>query len=869
MKLTEEGTDSLFQQYSIKEIQEIEGKLRNDIEKKKEDLRQMVGERYQDMMYAADTITDMKLSAISVTNHIKAMENHCCSMYQQATPTGILGHKENLMPSRFSIGAQLKIVMDTSAKLWSAIDEHRFSDAAEIYLLSQYVISAFVYGPASLLPDGKNLQKTFPVLSSQMAQCHSYRSAVLQKCHQSLENENLNENEMSDIFCALLLLDDVTHFDLLQDFLNGRASAICQILNKEDLTISQQVCEAVSLFCNTLQRLGIIFYSTNEQNSVLLKRYLEIGSLQRLGPIMHFTTEASPTFPYLSSSIKKFRPSLKTDLKDVPMKTLQETCQKWMTDVTTKAQLELTRLLNFVGSSKGLATICQKVKESFQQISTSDWTLLCENVLEGSFSPYEVLLKPVVSQRLKEVLSSGWTSAFLDLHSQLIDLLQLASKNGGCESDLRHYVWEESPGDLIGVSGWPGSTEHFGKLGMKANGFTPQIQNLCRSFDERIRKQLDDLEAFGEVYLETKEEQMNFVRKLTQENIEKLLEFLKNTGRDERTKHGLPAVGRFCRAICDLCPGLQQCFSKNEEILWNDIVTKVLETGQQALRAWISYIVRKELDTLKHNLSMCSPDDMLRCAMAWDEREINEETEDGGNLRSQIRVPLQPSGFIQAALASIAQEINHSIGHSLNKDLILSTGQEILQLSLVSYQATAAALSKEGLNPRFVQSFSLQLLFDVHYLGGLFGDNKASYSSTDSVTSAIENLIDPFDLDVFNPVLQANLALAMHKSTLLFGLLLIDRQISFPSLATQPPLSNLLLTTGGVARFQVLPITQKTDKMSAKFSAPASTSPPKMARGFGSSPALGGLSDSSDVSKSFSFYDRFSAMGASWFGSNT
>jgi hypothetical protein len=56
----ESDTNALFQQHTVDEIRQIERKTRMDIEKKKEDLRQMVGERYHELIDAADTITSMK-----------------------------------------------------------------------------------------------------------------------------------------------------------------------------------------------------------------------------------------------------------------------------------------------------------------------------------------------------------------------------------------------------------------------------------------------------------------------------------------------------------------------------------------------------------------------------------------------------------------------------------------------------------------------------------------------------------------------------------------------------------------------------------------------------------------------------------------
>ena len=45
---------------SIEEIEKLSQGLKHDIDQKREELRTMVGERYRDLMEAADTISQMK-----------------------------------------------------------------------------------------------------------------------------------------------------------------------------------------------------------------------------------------------------------------------------------------------------------------------------------------------------------------------------------------------------------------------------------------------------------------------------------------------------------------------------------------------------------------------------------------------------------------------------------------------------------------------------------------------------------------------------------------------------------------------------------------------------------------------------------------
>ena len=72
----------LFERYNTEEIRVIERKVRGEIEQKKEELRQMVGERYRDLIDAADTIGEMRQCSESVVQSIQDMHRYCQKLKQ-------------------------------------------------------------------------------------------------------------------------------------------------------------------------------------------------------------------------------------------------------------------------------------------------------------------------------------------------------------------------------------------------------------------------------------------------------------------------------------------------------------------------------------------------------------------------------------------------------------------------------------------------------------------------------------------------------------------------------------------------------------------------------------------------------------------
>lgn len=92
----------LFERYNTEQIRRIERKVRGEIEQKKEELRQMVGERYRDLIDAADTIGEMRQCSESVVQSIQDMHQYCLRLKQGKTSVGSSRQEVNGSPKYIS-----------------------------------------------------------------------------------------------------------------------------------------------------------------------------------------------------------------------------------------------------------------------------------------------------------------------------------------------------------------------------------------------------------------------------------------------------------------------------------------------------------------------------------------------------------------------------------------------------------------------------------------------------------------------------------------------------------------------------------------------------------------------------------------------
>lgn len=74
--------NALFETHGAEEIRGLERQVRAEIEHKKEELRQMVGERYRDLIEAADTIGQMRRCAEGLVDAVRATDQYCARLRQ-------------------------------------------------------------------------------------------------------------------------------------------------------------------------------------------------------------------------------------------------------------------------------------------------------------------------------------------------------------------------------------------------------------------------------------------------------------------------------------------------------------------------------------------------------------------------------------------------------------------------------------------------------------------------------------------------------------------------------------------------------------------------------------------------------------------
>ncbi|XP_071095427.1 conserved oligomeric Golgi complex subunit 1-like isoform X2 [Haliotis cracherodii] len=959
----EMDTNSLFDKMTIEEIRDTEKKIRLDIEKKKEDLRVMVGERYRDLIEAADTIKDMKTSSENVTQSIGHMEDMCKQLKQNYMVRGVSYHqkvkadnttgKKKQEAEFYGVAAQIKLLLDMPEKIWSSNDSRDYLTATQLYLLARHVNTSLQLNSQR----SANILSWFPVLTRQWAAISHFKNTILQGCRNSLKDleGTYTDKQIAEFLCSILLLEDSTPRQVFNEFLLARTKALQQALHTSlHGNIKDQVSSVVRLLINTVHQIHAVFYNTaiageKEKGGQcnLLSEILEqvLNKSQEAGGLL--SLQGSISAKCLPKSVKDFRPVLRSAGSTISSQHIQDNCQQWINTCINDIKSGVGKLLGFVNTVKRLADIRDSLWELLTQDGDeSQWDLICRRVVNKTLRVWGDFLQPLFVDRVKQLIQYQLETA-AELTKRNVSKVMIELTPDTNDSSLQHetnlasYLWTESSGDIAASSVWTPSNKSLadgGGLILKARAFTPAVQSLCRHIDDKLKNLLED----NKPYLQVEEEEegagsgvkktldtpgpfdkygdsmliLTYVQSASTTAVQDVLNYLTEQLKlwqksfeipdpttNFSTENKILLVGRLCSALAELAPHLQQCIlgpvvwqksdtvrsvkkvskssKQTEHPEWASVRTKLDECKLQAYKFWVDQITKVSVSEFSKALHAENLSSVVEHATRWDEVDIQEETEEGKKHSSKIMVPMQPSWYLHSLLFKLCQDLNKVGGQALPRsvvqDLLHKMTDGIVNVYQDFVKGGKRRVRKSGLP--LTQQQALQSLFDIRYLLQIIprkDDTKTSKTyqkKAHSICESLEEVVDPFDLDVFSPYMQVNLHRQSQRTAVIFGsLAALDKQSVVSTgrapAAGQHEQHNVLPLSSCNSRFPLLPLSTQQSRSSMQSYVPSQT----ITRGLDSGNQSLTLAveavlpkSASQTDLSSSLYDKLGSMGSRFF----
>ncbi|XP_077589883.1 conserved oligomeric Golgi complex subunit 1 isoform X1 [Stigmatopora nigra] len=908
----------VFERYSTDDIRCIERKVRGEIEQKKEELRQMVGERYRDLIDAADTIGEMRQSSGSVVHSIQNMYQYCHRLKQGKAPVSGCTPESQQQDKFYTLASHIKLLLEIPERIWSAVEASQFLQATRLYLLCGH-LHTLLQLEASTGGHYSPALARFPILVRQVATMGHFRSTILLDSRSLLRGRAVSDQAIAEALLSTMLLEDSSPRKALADFLLARKASIHQLLNQPQhgAGIKAQVCSLVELLVTTLFQAYAVFYMHPEGEGRAGEATLSCGLLfsilqnvtctTSLAKDKHVLQEDASTgswFKYLPSSVTEFQPTLRTLAEPIQRELLRDTLQQWIDTCKEDIFYGVGSLLVYVKSLKGLAAIRDAVWDLLSADSISQhWNKVCLRLLDRRLNIWDDFLQQLFLQRLQAITKEETKvismSSVQLLTSTVKNLAEQTANNWEAqfELDVSAYMWTDFPGDLQSDAGWvseahKGQQQQKSALAMKTNGVTPCVQSFCSSVDAKLKARLEDLQH----YLPSQDTGSDSKTIATPLSIctdgssaSTLNRFTDSPAVEEALRdsclacvhHIIAAIhselakplldpspasissvlfmARLCHSMGELCPNLKQCImgqpsgcvatekvalrqSKKlgkanaatpvsaAQAKWAELKEELLKCSKEAYRIWTTTFSKKLMEEFATALLADSAGAILANATHWEDLEIQEEAESGSSVTSKIRLPVQPSLYVHSLLFQLCVEVNKVGGHTVPE----ATMQELLQMcldqTLQHYQTLTQQVPKENAFP-MTQNRALQLMFDLRYLyttlSAQIEEGKSCKSYQDprmqQICDWLENHIDPFDLDVFSPGLNANLNRLSQRTSVLYGLVTGSEKSFTPqssSVNSQEPY-NILPMSNTQIRFGLLPISMSDTRKSKLTTKPS------------------------------------------------
>ncbi len=863
----DEGSDEadperLFETRNVDEIAAFSRSLEQDIDRKKEELRTMVGERYRDLMEAAETITRMREGAKNVIRSVelvgaKSMEIHSKALVGfEAVTSGeaksSCGPDEDANRPYLTVASEIKLLMMAPEKIWTAVDQGDFLTASGLFLFARHIHTDLTLDSA---PPGVDAASTpsrivascFPVVSRQWASIEHFHKAITTGCERALSE---NAQKSTDSLAALVLLEGLSSKDIFKKFLDLREAAILQTLRLDTRreTAKTLICKTLGMIMCTLQVIHSAFAEGQERSLVSVLKKLEIPTLSL------FQTRLSPIFKYLPGIIRDFSPSLVEPLSKLDANFLASQTTAWLDKIHDSIGQATIDVLNHVGSIGALSAIKKYCYDYLLNpkdgcMKPMEWNAVCNNILDKELNLWNEFFRNVYRERVETLIKTQIAGAVYCIQSSL----SVYSETQGSldsELDLSPYLWAESNlnevvylpkfGEVVQEGGDPLKRS----LELKAHGYSPKVQDLCRQFDNILLKVLDEVSEFVKpqkyssdsdrltslFFLpESKSKEpepfdpcvdneaiVQFMQESVYAYVREMIDHISEKHIAEEKgdcdRGAMLFLGRFFQAIPDLCPSLKKCLAASQFLLsqkeefqaltvmqqqrraglgvkadpqWTKLRTTLEEKSCAAFKRWLSALTLDLHASLEQDFSDEDPDALLQLFAAWDAIDISEEGEDGKSVKSRIRVPQHPSVPLARGLADYAHCVYRVAPYSMPHSIQLSVSQDPLRPICQMYRRVVERGS-------LVQMAALQLHFDLQFVSQCLvaRENQESASELQSLLTALDRHIDPFDLSVFAPYVSTHVKRAvLRQAGLLSVIIPADRFSLLASMKSSLPIA--------------------------------------------------------------------------------
>ncbi|KAL1926368.1 hypothetical protein VTP01DRAFT_5889 [Rhizomucor pusillus] len=851
--------DVIFTQASVAEVRGIEKRTRKTIEKRKQELRAMVGEQYLDLISAADAIIAMSKDAVSIQGKLENMQNFCnvSSIRQKIEMQTRQSQEESGAKDQrtlYILAALIKSLADVPEQIWRSLEHHRYLEAAQIYTVAS---ALYEYLEIELDVETLDINAAFPVIQRQWDAVSFFLPLIIQRATNHLRQPEQDAKKIAETMSAFILLEGQTYSESLQLFFEARMNAIKDTLvsavqhigsGGESLLIFQ-LREIIQI----VQRTTMHAYEIFVQNDLLTQTVEGLeksfaasntSSLPAITQIFSPSTNVLLLLRYLPDSLLNYNPRVDAG---VPLK-VQEAqlhARNWLRGVEQLLKGHLPSALQQVESHRELVDVEIRIFELLETggsakkrnttlgDQTPSWKQISEGLLGNNYSVWDAMFREAFNNHAKRLIDENCKSIIDQVHKTLWPrLVDKDTKRPVKDFYLTLPIWS-GPDKLasFNLSDSPSNSEikKFKQaIAQVSHDHTFYIDNAFNGVEDMLAVMRRDMESYSAQSSMQRSSQYK-------PDIDMILEYFQDecfrcitryaselrglikevtSWSDPRAANDVALVlGRLARAIGFRSKELEMIFTVSAQLGHGSFLVlqsginrdprhaqlqkDLLDTFHMAHESWISHLATEFAKNLSSALAKTKWDDTCPEILLWNK------------FADDIVLPTQATNDIEATIYQVCKEVQRVNSSLLDKMLMQWTRQRLADAmfkSLLEFHATKPNISEKG---------AIQLVFDCYFMNMVLQDGIVTSQFRQCIDEAKKH-VDIINWAAFEPHFVPCVENFYLRQTLILGVLTRPTRDTFDksrklSTSHQQQQHNVLPLAPQVPRFTLLPVGHLTN----------------------------------------------------------
>ncbi|KAM0925794.1 hypothetical protein ACQ4PT_003957 [Festuca glaucescens] len=514
--------EELFRTRRVAEIRAAEGATRREIAAKEEELRQLVGRSYRDLLDSADSILLIKQSSDAISENLSRVSDSLSSLSPPPEPpTSAASPSPSGGRARlYAAAARAKYLVDTPEHIWGRLDEGMLLEAAGRYMRAQVVYR--------LLSRDAAAAARFPLLAHQAQLVEAFRPQIAQRARERLADRRLPVAAHADALAAVAAIEapSLTPSQALLLLLSSRRAWISQALAElasDPAAYTSVLCDVARIVRVTLGHVGQLFVHALTELPLFYKTVLESPPpAQLFGGIPDPDDEARlwrEHWDQLEATMVLLEPDA-----------VARTCTGWLKEccdeifgVIAGAQ----RLVDAIGSGEGLGSVQRLMRETldgrkgleasleqwlksvFGSEIESPWDQIRGLILKEGKDVFEDWMEEAFVRRMKDIVHSEFDS--LGGSVNVMESIEAIGANADPEDagDFLVHMRKVSTGGSVWFSESKikkgGVLAHLKPIADENDFhscldsyFGPEVSRIKNAIDSKCKSILEDLLIFVE-----------------------------------------------------------------------------------------------------------------------------------------------------------------------------------------------------------------------------------------------------------------------------------------------------------------------------------------------------------------------------------